>query len=137
MRLTPVYVLLLACLAWLPVQSFAEDAEGGEGGVYYFELSPGFVTNYGGPGRLKYLKADVTLEMSDPRAFQAVEQHEPLIRNTIVMNLSRQTENNVITARGQERIRKELLEVVNRTLRAEVGSDVVEDVLITDFIYQN
>lgn len=135
MRAPLMYLLLAFSLLFLPAQSFAQPEPSGE--VFYLQLSPGFVTNYGGPGRLKYLKADITLELGSARAHQALEQHIPLVRNTIVLNLARQSENNVVTARGQERIRAELKEVLNRALKEEVGAEIVQDVLLTNFIYQN
>ncbi|MDR9466709.1 flagellar basal body-associated FliL family protein [Marinospirillum sp.] len=137
MRTPLMYLLLAFSLLFLPAQSFAQEEESSENDVFYLELSPGFVTNYGGPGRLKYLKADITLELGSARAHQAAEQHIPLVRNTIVLNLARQSENNVVTARGQERIRMELKEVLNRALEEEVGSGIVDEVLLTNFIYQN
>jgi len=137
MRAPLMYLLLaLSWLLLLPTQSLAQSPEP-SGDVYYLQLSPGFVTNYGGPGRLKYLKADITLELGSARAHQAVEQHLPLVRNTIVLNLARQSENNVVTARGQERIRMDLKEALNRVLTEEVGAPVVSEVLLTNFIYQN
>ncbi|SFC16416.1 flagellar FliL protein [Marinospirillum celere] len=135
MRL-PLLSLLLVVSLMLPAQLFAQDPEP-SGDIYYLQLSPGFVTNYGGPGRLKYLKADITLELGSARAYQAVEQHRPLVRNTIVLNLARQSENNVVTSRGQERIRSELKEALNRVLKEEIGAEVVQDVLLTNFIWQN
>lgn len=136
MRLPLMYLLLAFSLLVFATQTHARNPER-SGDVYYLQLNPGFVTNYGGPGRLKYLKADITLELGSARAYQAAEQHLPLIRNTIVLNLGRQSENNVVTARGQERMRVELRDALNRVMSKEVGSEIVEDVLITNFIWQN
>ncbi len=135
MRLPAFLVALAFSLLLVSFQSQARPEPSGD--VYYLQLNPGFVTNYGGPGRLKYLKADITLELGEARAYQAAEQHVPLIRNVIVLNLARQSENNVTTARGQERIRVELRDALNRKLKSEVGAEIVQDVLLTNFIYQN
>ena len=135
MRLPAFVVAFAFGLLLISIQAQANPERSGS--VYYLPLTPGFVTNYGGPGRLKYLKADVTLELGEARAYQAAEQHLPLIRNVIVMNLARQSENNVITPRGQERIRSELKDALNRALKEEVGAEIVQDVLLTSFIFQN
>ena len=100
-------------------------------------MQPAFVTNYGGPGRLKYMKVDMTLMVEGVRGAQVVEQQMPLIRNVIVLNLARQNENNVVTASGQERIRQQILQVLQEALQGEVGQPVVSEVLFTNFIYQN
>ncbi len=54
---------LLACTV-----SVAEDEEAAEGGkakmaTQYLDLKPSFVVNYGGPGKLRYLKTDITLRV--------------------------------------------------------------------------
>ncbi|MDX1399745.1 MAG: flagellar basal body-associated FliL family protein, partial [Oceanospirillum sp.] len=87
-------------------QSWAEDGAGGSP-IAYTEVKPSFVLNYGGPGRLKYLKADITLVTSSPLAEQTVSHHMPLIRNELVSLLSRQTDEAVTTPVGQEQIRME------------------------------
>lgn len=105
--------------------------------VAYLPLTPAFITNYGGPGRLKYVKVDITLMVSDPRAVAALEQHMPLVRNTLMMSLASQTEANVTSPSGQERIRRELLQELNSILSSQVGAPLVDEVLFTNFIYQN
>ncbi len=131
----------LKVLVWLVVfallsgTSFSSVAQADE--VVYVPLQPAFVTNYGGPGRLKYLKVDITLMVSAPRAQQALELHMPLVRNTIVLSLARQTDNNVSSTSGQERIRRQLLQDLQETLERNLEHPIVDEVLFTNFIYQN
>lgn len=120
----------------LPFTS-AAFAQAASGEVHYIPLEPSFVTNYGGPGRLKYIKVDMTLMVDNLTASTAVQQHLPLIRNAVVLNLARQNENNVVTPTGQERIRQQVLQVLQETLQRETGQPVVNEVLFTNFIYQN
>ncbi|SEI45624.1 flagellar FliL protein [Allopseudospirillum japonicum] len=111
-------------------------ASGGEGAITYVQLEPSFVVNYGGEGRLKYLKTDITLVTNGGLAEDVVKQHLPLLRNQLMMLLSRQTDESVTTNEGKERLRKEALEEVRQTLEKEVQHPVVEDLLFTTFIYQ-
>lgn len=134
MRFGAIYLLLALSLVVTPFSSSRVEASGD---VFYIPLQPAFVTNYGGPGRLKYLKVDMTLMVEGARSAQVIEQQRPLIRNVIVLNLARQNENNVVTASGQERIRQQTLQVLQEALQREVGHPVVTEVLFTNFIYQN
>lgn len=135
MRSAALGFLLALSLPFTSV-AFAQTATG-SGEVHYIPLEPSFVTNYGGPGRLKYVKVDMTLMVNNLSASTAVQQHLPLIRNAVVLNLARQNENNVVTPTGQERIRQQVLQVLQETLQRETGQPVVSEVLFTNFIYQN
>lgn len=136
MRSAALGFLLALSLPFTAV-AFAQTATGSSGEVHYIPLEPAFVTNYGGPGRLKYVKVDMTLMVDNLSASTAVQQHLPLIRNAVVLNLARQNENNVVTPTGQERIRQQVLQVLQETLQRETGQPVVNEVLFTNFIYQN
>lgn len=134
MRFGGIYLLLALSLVVTP---FSAPVTQASSEVFYIPMQPAFVTNYGGPGRLKYMKVDMTLMVEGLRSAQVVEQQRPLIRNVIVMNLARQNENNVVTASGQERIRQQILQVLQEALQRESGHPVVTEVLFTNFIYQN
>lgn len=116
------------------MQSWAEEGAGPS--VFYTEVKPAFVLNYGGPGRLKYLKADITLVTSSSIAEDTVLHHMPLIRNELVSLLSRQTDEAVTTPVGQEQIRIDAAQVVKELMQKEVGHPVIEDLLVLNFIYQ-
>ncbi|MFK7161733.1 flagellar basal body-associated FliL family protein [Marinospirillum sp. MEB164] len=131
MRLRVIYLLLALSLLLAPLPTLANSGE-----VIYVPISP-FVTNYGGPGRLKYVKVDMTLMVTGVRNAQVIEDNLPLVRNTVVMNLSRQSENNVVTPRGQERIRQQLRDDLRHVLETQVGAPLVDEVLFTNFIFQN
>jgi len=136
MRFSALLVVLALGLFAAPSGVVAED-EVSLSNTLYIPLQPAFVTNYGGPGRLKYVKADITLMVEGLEAQQIVEQQLALVRNTIVLILSRQNENNVVTSAGQERIRQQLLQGLHEAFTREVGVPLIEEVLFTNFIYQN
>ena len=130
--LSPFALILM--LFSVPLVQAAASA--GEDAITYVQLEPAFVVNYGGEGRLKYLKTDITLVTNGGLAEDVVKQHLPLLRNQLMMLLSRQTDESVTTNEGKERLRKEALEEVRQTLEKEVQHPVVEDLLFTTFIYQ-
>lgn len=107
-----------------------------ENTIVYTEIQPAFVVNYGGPGRLKYLKVTVTLMTNSQLAADTAEHHEPLVRNALVDMLSRQTDEAVTTVVGQEQLRQDATQVVKDLFQQEVGHPVIEDLLFQNFIYQ-
>ncbi|WP_051206353.1 flagellar basal body-associated FliL family protein [Oceanospirillum maris] len=112
----------------------AESSDGSL--ITYIEMKPAFVLNYGGPGRLKYLKADITLVTSSPLAEETAKHHMPLIRNELVSLLSRQADEAITTPEGQEQIRIEATQAVKDLMQKEVGHPVIDDLLLLNFIYQ-
>jgi flagellar FliL protein len=102
----------------------------------YIPLAPPFVVNYGGAGRLKYLKAEISVRVEDLENADAVRHHMPLIRNNLVMLFSRQTEEDVKTQEGKERLRKAALAEINALITAEDGKSNVVDLFFNNLIIQ-
>ncbi|MAT83013.1 MAG: flagellar basal body-associated protein FliL [Gammaproteobacteria bacterium] len=137
---------IVALAAWLAAAgALAQEAEAGDGEaaadpdeVRYVPLQPSFVTNFGdaGNGRLKFVKADVSVRVSSSDAAAAARYHLPALRNAIVLLLSRQDESTIATGTGREAIRAEALAELRGILEAEEGEPFIEDVLFTNFIVQ-
>jgi flagellar FliL protein len=102
----------------------------------YIPLAPPFVVNYGGKGRLKYLKAEMSVRVDDMESANSVRHHMPLIRNNLVMLFSRQSEEDVSTQEGKERLRKTALQEINDLITAEDGKSGVVDVYFNNLIIQ-
>lgn len=134
---------LLLCL-WFPVSLMAAQAEDTElpvldsRGLVYVSLGPSFVTNYDGGGRLKYLKADVTLRVR-PSVIGALERHLPYIRNRLVVLFSQQLEENLTSTQGKEILRNQALREVRGALDLLDSPDAsgnVVDLYFTSFVLQ-
>ena len=105
--------------------------------VEYVRLKPAFVANYGGPGRLRYLKVDISLRVMDSNAETAIMMHMAPIRNIMVSILSDQTEESVMTSLGKDALRKQALLEINEFFKAELGiENMVNDLLFNTFIVQ-
>ncbi len=131
--------LMLVCLMpFFSLPAMAEDEEGEKLAeeVRYVELKPPFVTNYGGPGKLKYVKAEVSLRVDSQEAFRAVNSHIPSLRHTIIMVLSQQTDDTVTTMEGKEQIRLQALSELQEIMSKEEGGKMIEDLLFSSFFVQ-
>jgi len=135
--------LLCLCLLGLGNTSLSVYAEGeaeGEGGTpagtTYLNLDPPFVVNFGGQGRLRYMKADIALRLSSPGAENQIRHHMPHIRNDLILLLSNQTAESLMSSEGKEQIRQEALKTIQEIIETEDGQHGVQDLLFTNFVVQ-
>ena len=85
-------------------------------GVNYIPVKPHLVVNYGGSGKVKYIKAELSLRTEDILSAQEVSHHMPLIRDTLIMLISSVTDEQMASAEGKEKMRLEALAKINTVL---------------------
>ncbi|WP_121495352.1 flagellar basal body-associated FliL family protein [Teredinibacter purpureus] len=128
----------------LAVSVHAEDeppAEGEEAApappkAIYLPLKPSFVVNYGGAGRLKYIKAEVSVRLDSSEAANAVRHHMPYIRNNLVMLFASQTDESLTSQAGKEALRQDALTEVRKVILDEDGLEGVTDLFFNTLIVQ-
>jgi flagellar FliL protein len=133
--------ILLLGLFGVALSATAEEAdvpEAIDGVVRYVELKPAFVTNFGvsDSGHMSYVKADVTVRVASKEAEYAARYHLPLLRNSLVLLLSRQDESTVSSSTGREAIKVEALAELRELLQSEEGTPFIEDLMFTNFVVQ-
>lgn len=133
MRQFSLHVALIFIFA-LPI-SLANAQEAG-GSAVYVPLQPAFVVNYGGVGRLKYLKAELTVRVQNEIAAEAVRHHLPYIRNNLVLLFSKQNDEDIDNQAGKEALRQQALEEIRNILLQEDGEEGVVDLYFENFIVQ-
>lgn len=135
---SPLHSWLLALtLLLLSATAMAQQDTEEEDSQLYIPLAESLVVNYGGAGRLKYLRADVSIRIGESQDASVIRHHMPLIRHTLVMLLSRQDEEAVNTQSGREKIRQLALSEVNEVLAQEEGrDDIARDLLFNHFVVQ-
>ena len=102
----------------------------------YIPIKPALVVNYGGQGKLKYIKVEISLRVKDTAASNAVRHHLPLIRDYMVSLFSRQSDEDVDTVEGKERLRATALAGVKTLLLEEDGEEGVLDLFFVHFVVQ-
>ncbi|SMF12134.1 flagellar FliL protein [Alteromonadaceae bacterium Bs31] len=137
---------LLILLLGLAAVSWAEDeeaeAEGEEqaapapAAAIYLPLKPAFVVNYGGAGRLKYIKAEVSVRLDSSSAANSVRHHMPYIRNNLVMLFASQTDESLDSQAGKEALRQDALAEVRKILLEQDGQEGVVDIFFNTLIVQ-
>ena len=130
-------VLNLLTASSVLAQDEAEGGEAGPGSARYVDLKPAFVVNYGGAGRLRYLKTDIALRVGGgDKGPSAIRHHMPYIRHSLVMLMSRASEEDLSSMEGRELLRQNALEAVRDLLTREEGEQYVDDLLFNSFIVQ-
>jgi flagellar FliL protein len=119
MRLLLRFFMLLIA-PWFSLSTFAS---GGGGpafaeGVNYIDIKPPLIVNYGGTGKMRYIKAEISLRTEDMEGAMEITHHLPLIRDKLIHILSQQTEETIATPEGKEKLRVFALAEVNKVLHA-------------------
>lgn len=107
----------------------------------YLPLKPPFVVNYGGQGRLKYLKAELSVRVKDSNAANSIRHHMPFIRNNLVLLFSKQRDEDIDTQEGKELLRQAALEEIRAIVLAEDGErddggSGIVDLYFNNFVIQ-
>lgn len=138
MKFKILLMFLLAPLLAFPV--YAADEEEGDAveEVRYLDIKPAVVTNYGGVGRMSYIKAEVSLQVGTQDDFQKVFHHFPSLRHSLVMLLGQQTDASIAAGAPREALRQQVLTDMRAVMEEEEegGKDMIDDVLFSAFFVQ-
>lgn len=102
----------------------------------YVPVKPAFVVNYGEPGKLKYLKLEVSLRVKDTASSNAIRHHMPLVRDFLVRHFSRLMDEDVDNQSGKEAIRLSALEGLQALIEEEDGEQGITDLFFNNFVVQ-
>ncbi|SIS86975.1 flagellar basal body-associated FliL family protein [Neptunomonas antarctica] len=121
---------------WLPaVWAAEEEAPAAAEYVGYVELKP-FITNFGGEGKVRFLKCEVTIQVSSEDTSYAINHHMANVRNDLVFLFSAQTEADLETVEAQKILAKKGLALIQKLLIEEEGEAMVTDLFFTSFVIQ-
>ena len=129
----------MVLLAWLCIGFNANaQEEGAAPAAIYLPLKPAFVVNYGGVGRLKYLKAEISVRVDSTEVANALRHHMPFARNNLVLLFTAQTEETISSQAGKEQLRQDALEEIRNLLFREesIEPERVIDLFFNSFIVQ-
>lgn len=118
------------------------EGEGGEGGepplkqAIYYPIKPPIMVSFEARGRQRLMQAEVTLLTRESDVVATVEQHMPMIRNSLVLLMSGQIYEDIQTAEGKELMRVQATQQLQQLIEAEIGKPGIEEVLFTNIIVQ-
>lgn len=101
----------------------------------YMVMDKSLVSTIRDPGRQRYVQVFLAFEATEAEALEAASKHLPLLRNTLISELSRSEFTELQTVEGRQALPDRLLAVVNDTLTAE-GEPTIDRVLFRNFVVQ-
>ena len=103
----------------------------------YVEFEPPFVVNFDAKGVMRFLQVSIQVMTRDHETSEMIKQHDPKIRNNMLLLLGAQTYDTISTVEGKEGLRKQALETIAKIVSDEGGeAKKVEDLYFTSFVMQ-
>jgi flagellar FliL protein len=118
-------------------KAVAEKKAEKKGPAQYIALDPPFVVNFDAGSSARFLQVTVQLMTRDLEMAEFLKQHDPVIRNDLLLLLGNVHYEDVQTREGKEALREQSLEVVRKIVKSE-GSEPqkLEAVYFTSFVMQ-
>ncbi|WP_164503514.1 flagellar basal body-associated FliL family protein [Pleionea sediminis] len=106
--------------------------------VHYYDLDPNIITNYQKPPsrKLGFITIDVQFQVNSIENLDLLEYHKPLVEHTLINVINGLDEELVKSLDRRDEIREIVKVKLSEVLKEETGSEIVENVLFTKFIYQ-
>ncbi len=102
----------------------------------YVILKPEFVISFQVGTRQRYLQTSIQLLTRDQAIVDAMELHEPLVRNEVIRIIGAQDFESLRTTEGRLALQEELKKALIAVMESEAGSSDIEAVLFTNFVMQ-
>ena len=135
-KILGIIVTFLLVTNAYPLMAASSGNDAPTSGPGYLELKPPFVVNIRDGNKLRFLQAEIQFKLSDMKKSEELLHHESIIRHTMLVLLSEQEANDLYSATGKERLRKNALEELREALKAEIADIPIEDMYFTNFIIQ-
>lgn len=84
----------------------------------------------------KYLQLSITVSIRGEALKKAITDHDPLIRNDVVMVLSKYTDKQALSAEGRKKMQEDVLVAINSVLKKETKGTGVDGVLFVQLVVQ-
>lgn len=105
--------------------------------LMYFDIDPKVLTFYQNSGRkIGYVVVQINIAVKGQENLDLVELHTPLIQDNLIDFFNRQDKKTIQEFSEREGLRQKAQESVAAVLEAEVGKNIVESLLFTDYVYQ-
>jgi len=103
----------------------------------YVSYDPPFVVNFESGSLVRFLQVALQVMTRDAHTAEALKQHDPVIRNDLLLLLGNQKYETISTRQGKEDLQNQALEAVRKVIKANGGQpESVESVLFTSFVMQ-
>lgn len=103
----------------------------------YVKFDPPFVVNFEAKGVMRFLQVTLEIMTRDPTTAEKLKEHEPVVRNDLLMLFGNQTYETISTREGKDKLRGEAKAAVAKIIAREGGdAKQIEDLFFTSFVMQ-
>lgn len=105
--------------------------------LMYYQIDPNILTLYQSTSRkLGYIVVQVQIVVRGQENYDLVELHKPLMQDAFIDFFNRLDKKTVQDLAQRETIRQQASKRVAQVLEEEIGNNIIEDVLFTQYIFQ-
>ena len=105
--------------------------------LMYFEVDPNILTFYQGTGKkIGYVVVQVNVAVRGQENYDLVELHLPLIQDNLIGFFNEQDKSVIQPFSEREKLRVAAKDSVAAVLKKEIGKDIIENLLFTNYIFQ-
>ncbi len=102
----------------------------------YLSLGQEFIVNFQDSRVARYLQLGLDVSAHNEHVLGKITENLPAIRNDILLLLSGQKYDELRVKAGKDKLRTELLDVVQKSLELKKGEDGVDAIYFTQFMMQ-
>lgn len=110
--------------------------EGESSAVIYHAFEPAFVVNFEDKGVIRFLQVGLSVMTHNESVISDLTQHDPVIRNNLVLLFSSQSFKDLSSREGKEKLRADTLKEIQTILKKYTGDKGVDEVFFTSFVIQ-
>ena len=107
---------------------------------HYFSMDPKFVVSFSNQKYARFMQFSLEIMSRDAEVIKKVEEHNPVIRSSLLMLFGSQGYDEMVTREGKEKLLKDTAADINNTLQTVTGSSdmatAIEAAYFTSFVIQ-
>ncbi len=104
--------------------------------ILYYNVQPEFVVNFQGKTRMKFLMIEMAVATRDEEVLVVLDDHDPELRNTLLLLLSEQNSEVLNTVEGKQALQKSAMARIDEVVGKYYRNERILDVLITRLVMQ-
>lgn len=104
--------------------------------VFYYNVQPEFVVNFPGKSRVKFLMIEMVVASHDEEVPVILSDHNPELRNSLLMLLAEQDSEVLKTNEGKQALRDAALAKIDEVVGKHYKTERIKDVFITRLVMQ-
>lgn len=119
----------MAPAAAVPAEPLPEE-------VFYYNVQPEFVVNFQGKTKMKFLMIEMVVATHDKEVLPILDDHDPEIRNSLLLMLAEQNSESLTTSEGKQALREQALAKIDEVVTTHYKAEKIKDVFITRLVMQ-